>query len=232
MNCTPAPAQCGVCMTRPVCLLHNLYTHRHITPHEHPVSEHSFRRSAVLQTEGEVAGHLQVIKAGNGYSQRSINEGPAQPVSLIGSGHVLGAMSALGSRNLVTSIAYTDGRVCRVAMSPRMQESLYHRDSISQFGRFLHDSIDELTHWLDIHRTAGTTARVERALRHLGSRQRSSRIRVPDQGLLSRLIGCSREGLGRALQQLELRGSITRSGRGQIELHVTSSPAQRPAQLN
>lgn len=217
-------------MTRPVCLLHNLYTNRHIPPREHPVSEHSFRRTAVLQTEGELSGHLQVIKAGNGYSQRSVNAGPAQPVSLIGSGHVLGAMSVLGNRNLVTSIAYTDGRVCRLPMSPGLQETLCRRDSVTHFGRFLHDSIDELTHWLDIHRTSGTTARVERALLHLGERQHTRRIRVPDQGLLSRLIGCSREGLGRALQQLELRGSITRSGRGQIELHFTSPAA--PSRVN
>lgn len=219
-------------MTRPVCLLHSLYTHRHISLHDHPFTEHSFRRAAVLQTEGEQATHLQVIKAGNGYSQRSVNAGPAQPVSLIGSGHVLGAMSVLGNRNLVTSIAYTDGRVCRLPMSPGLQETLCRRDSVTHFGRFLHDSIDELTHWLDIHRTAGTTARVARALQHLGTRQHSSRIRVPDQGLLSRLIGCSREGLGRALQQLELSGTITRSGRGQIELHFTTSKAPLPAGMH
>ncbi|NLY28210.1 MAG: Crp/Fnr family transcriptional regulator [Alcaligenaceae bacterium] len=119
----------------------------------------------------------------------------------------------------MSSVAYTDVRVCRASQADAI-EQFGHTDSAQKFGLLLHKAMQELVRWVDIHRINGIPARAESALRHLTEQQGSRMVRIPEQAVFARLLGCSRETLARSLQYLEQQGRIRRAGRGHIEVNV------------
>lgn len=230
MGDSTVSTHCTTCVTRFRCLFFDLFKNTFSPGSKHGfiLTEHTIPKGTVAQKEGHVSTCLQVVKAGYLYGQRAIN-GQETPVSISGPGHVLGALSVLQAPCPISSVAYTDVRVCRASQADAILQ-FGHTDAAQKFGLLLHKAMQELVHWVDIHRINGIPARAESALRHLTGQQGSRMGRIPEQAVFARLLGCSRETLARSLQHLEQQGRIRRAGRGHIEVNMPFYDEETPQQ--
>lgn len=81
------------------------------------IHEHPFRKSEVLQVEGELSNHIAIVKLGTVEAIRQGVDGIERPVALFGRKQLIGAESLLGERNQLSGKAVSAGRLCVVGIA-------------------------------------------------------------------------------------------------------------------
>lgn len=187
------------------------------------VGERVFRRSDVLQRQGEAGDMLRVVKSGAVLLYRGGMMQMGLPVAIAGAGQILGATRLVEARAMLTVVAAGDTRVCEVAVSDMEQLGIFQAPAFHRaMGVAVFKALAILADWARVAHLAGTRARLAGALLMLEAQQKSERVRLPGHAVLGELLGVTRESVARAMVALEQEGCLTRVGRTYCELNPSA----------
>lgn len=223
MSLPPHPARrgaCGSCATQGMCPLARLEPglFAAVAPF---VTERAFRRTDVLQRQGEAVDMLRVVKSGAVllYRDGARQRGLPVAMAMAGPGQILGAVRLVDVPSVLTVAAAGDTRVCELATSDMerlgvLQAPAFHR----AMAEAVFKTLGILADWARVARLAGARTRLAGALLVMEAQQKSERVRLPGHAVLGELLGVTRESVVRAMSALEAEGCITRLGRTYCEL--------------
>lgn len=210
-------ARCHVCATRSVCIMGCVgeTTVRALTGviHEHP-----FRKSDVLQIEGEVSDHIAIVKLGTVEAIRQGVDGIERPVALFGRRQLIGAEGLLGERNQLSGKAVSAGRLCVVGIADLYRLGVIDRVFMSCVYSRISNSIGLLADWAHVVRRKGIQQQLLGALHLMSKDQGSQLIRLPSHVALAELLSTTRESVARNLRLLEQQGMLIRRDRWHCQL--------------
>lgn len=187
------------------------------------VKERVFRRSDVLQRQGDAGDTLRVVKSGAVLLYRGSTAQTSLPVAIAGTGQILGAARLVDVRAMLTVVAAGDTRVCEVAFSDMEQLGIFQVPAFHRVvGEAVFKTLAILADWSRLALLAGARTRLAGALLMLGAQQKSERVRLPGHAVLGKLLGVTRESVARAMVALEKEGCITRVGRTYCELNPSA----------
>lgn len=226
-------ARCHVCATRSVCIMGCVgeSTARALTG---VIQEHPFRKSDVLQLEGDVSDHIAIVKLGTVEAIRRGVDGIERPVALFGSRQLIGAEGLLGERNQLSGKAVSAGRLCVVSMAELYRLGVIDRIFMSYIYSRISNSIALLADWAHVVRRRGIQQQLLGALHLMSKDQGSQLIRLPSHVALADLLSTTRESVARNLRLLEQQGVLIRRDRWHCqltELSLVEKPSCR-AQTN
>jgi CRP-like cAMP-binding protein len=226
-------ARCQVCATRPVCIMSCVGESTAQTLagviHERP-----FRKSDLVQVEGEVADHIAIIKLGMVKAMRTGTGDSERPVALFGRGQLIGAYALLGQRNQVGARALSTGRLCMIDIAALYRLGVIDRVFLGCVYSVISNAFGHLADWAHVMRIKGIQQQLLGALQLMSKDQGNQLIRLPSHVALAELLSTTRESVARNLRLLEQQGLLNRRDRWHCQLtdpkivDVALPPANNP----
>lgn len=225
--------RCHVCATRPVCIM-GYVGEATAQALAGVIHEHSFRKSEVLQVEGEVSDHIAIVKLGTVEAIRQGVDGIERPVALFGRKQLIGAESLLGERNQLSGKAVSAGRLCVVGIADLYRLGVIDRVFMSCVYSRITNSIGLMADWAHVVRRKGIQQQLLGALHLMSKDQGTQLIRLPSHVTLAELLSTTRESVARNLRLLEQQGLLIRRDRWHCQLTeplVIDTPPCAPQML-
>ena len=178
-----------------------------------PEGGHLFR-------QGESSQSLWLVKTGLIVVGRTGADHEDHPLGFVGQGHVLGVQALAGLHASVWAKAEYESTVCLLPVDALAAG--WEKSASGVWQQLVEQSVDALIGWAVVSRKQRVKSRVMAALRLLGASQGGGRVLCPRQSHLAKVLGITRESLGRALAELEDEGAFVRVTRTQLELQGVS----------
>lgn len=169
-----------------------------------------------LLRQGELGQSLCLVKTGLVVLGRTGADREDQPLGFVGQGHVLGVQALAGLHASVWARAEYESTVCLLPVDAL--PAGWETTALAAWQPLVEQSVDALIDWAVVSRKQRVKSRVMAALQLLRASQGSSRVLCPRQSHLAKVLGITRESLGRALAELEDEGAFVRLSRTQLEL--------------
>jgi CRP/FNR family transcriptional regulator, cyclic AMP receptor protein len=215
---------CQNCATRSVCVLSQSGA---VTASllAQAIQEKGFRKSEVIQIQGEASRTIAVVKLGTVLGTRQGSEGTEVPVALFGRGRVLGGYAMLGQCNPLGVQALSAGRLCSVEIAELYRMGATDRNFLDGVYANINECVGHLADWTAIMHVKGIHRQLLLALRLIAQEQGSRSIRLPSQVALAALLSTTRESIARALLLLEQKEEIIRVDRSHCEITALPTSA-------
>jgi CRP/FNR family cyclic AMP-dependent transcriptional regulator len=210
-------ARCHVCATRSVCII-GCVGETAAQALTGMIHEHPFRKSDVLQIEGNVSDHIAIVKLGTVEAIRQGVDGIERPVALFGRRQLIGAEGLLGERNQLSGKAVSTGRLCVVGIADLYRLGVIDRVFMSCVYSRISNSIGLLADWAHVVRRKGIQQQLLGALHLMSKDQGTQLIRLPSHVALAELLSTTRESVARNLRLLEQQGLLIRRDRWHCQL--------------
>lgn len=210
-------ARCEVCATRSVCIMSCVGESTAQTL-AGVIHERLFRKSDVVQVEGEVADQITIVKLGTVKAIRRGVDAIERPVALFGRGQLIGAYGLLGQRNQVGAKALSAGRLCVIDIAALYRLGVIDRVFLGCVYTMISASFGHLADWAHVMRVKSIQQQLLGALQLLSNDQRSQLIRLPSHVALAELLSTTRESVARNLRLLEQQGLLNRRDRWHCQL--------------
>jgi len=182
------------------------------------VHERPFRKSDVLQIEGEVADHIAIVKLGTIKATRRGVDGIERPVALFGRGQLLGAYGLLGQRNQLSGKALSAGRLCVIGVADLYRLGVIDRVFLGCAYTMISSALGHLADWAHVMRVKGIQQQLLNALHLMAKDEHNQLIRLPSHVALAALLSTTRESVARNLRLLEQQGLLIRRDRWHCQL--------------
>lgn len=205
-------ARCQQCATRSACIVScvNAVTAEMLAS---AILEQPFHKGQVLQSQGDVAETIAVVKLGSVIGTRRGKDGTERPVALFGRGQLMGAYGLLGQRNQLGGLALSSGRQCVISITDLYRLGVMDRQFLGYVYAMITDSFGRLADWAQVMRVKGIQQQLLLALQLIGKGQGTQLIRLPSHVALAALLSTTRESVARNLRLLERQGLLVRQDR-------------------
>lgn len=210
-------ARCEVCATRSVCIMSSVSETTAQTL-AGVVREHPFRKSDVVQVEGEVSDRIAIVKLGTVKATRRGVDSVERPVALFGRGQLIGAYGLLSQRNQVGAKALSAGRLCVIDIADLYRLGVIDRVFLGSVYTMISASFGHLADWSHVMRVKGIQQQLLGALQLMSNDQSNQLIRLPSHVALAALLSTTRESVARNLRLLEQQGLLARRDRWHCQL--------------
>jgi len=189
-------------------------------------SERAVKKGEWLQTQGQVATKITIVKMGTVAGTRQVGARREESITVFAKGSVLGGGSLRGRPNTLGAQALTSCRICEISVA-----DLYRIGAVNQsFLNCLNDSgahtFSDLADWANIMHVKGVQLRLCLALHLLAQQSGNPNIRLPSHVVLASLLSVTRESVARNLRLLEQRGFLKRLDRWHCELLYPSGTVE------
>jgi len=181
-----------------------------------PEGEHLLR-------QGELGQSLCLVKTGLVVLGRTGPDGEEQPLGFVGQGHVLGVHALAGLHASVWARAEYESTVCLLPVDAL--PAGWVTTALAAWQPLVEQSVNALIDWAVVSRKQRVKSRVMAALQLLRASQGRRRVLCPRQSHLAKVLGITRESLGRALAELEAERAFVRLNRTLLELQDPSPVA-------
>ncbi len=208
----PDRKTCHECSSRRLCLIGRQGEATRV-PWPALVQEHRFRKGDLLQTQGETADSISVIKVGTALLQRVGPDEVARPVAMAGCGQALGTGAVLGTAERLTWVAVQEGRLCRIPAAALVRSGGLDAEFLQALLQEEAQAQARLADWSGLLHLRGVPAQLASALLQLSQLQRSTLVRLPTHTVLASLLATTRETIARSLTQLAQQGAVVRHDR-------------------
>ncbi len=219
-----ASVDCAQCALQSHCLIGRLApaTREALGAHIH---ERKIAAQHMLVQQNDRAHTLRIVKTGQAKCTRTGPDGRDRVIGFFGPGLALGLFAFFEQPNIFNAWAYSDVRVCEVAIDKiqalrQSDPQLEHRVTSHHFQYLNH-----LADWAAVANISSVAGRLSAALLQLGQIQRSLMVRLPSQTDLALQLGITRETVARIFKQLEAQGAVQRVDRVHCQLDVTQLSA-------
>ncbi|MDO9251354.1 MAG: Crp/Fnr family transcriptional regulator [Hydrogenophaga sp.] len=182
------------------------------------IRERPFRKSDVVQVEGEVADQIAIVKLGTVKATRRGVDAIERPVSLFGRGQLIGAFGLLGQRNQVGCKALSAGRLCVIDIAALYRLGVFNRMFLGCVHTMISTSFGHLADWAHVMRVKGIQQQLLGALQLMSHDQSNQLTRLPSHVALAELLSTTRESVARNLRLLEQQGLLIRRDRWHCQL--------------
>jgi CRP-like cAMP-binding protein len=182
------------------------------------IRERPFRKSDVVQVEGEVADQIAIVKLGTDKATRRGVDAIERPVSLFGRGQLIGAFGLLGQRNQVGCKALSAGRLCVIDIAALYRLGVFNRMFLGCVHTMISTSFGHLADWAHVMRVKGIQQQLLGALQLMSHDQSNQLTRLPSHVALAELLSTTRESVARNLRLLEQQGLLIRRDRWHCQL--------------
>ena len=182
------------------------------------IHERSFRKSDLVQVEGEVADHIAIVKLGTVIATRRGVDAIERPVALFGRGQLIGAYGLLGQRNQVGGKALSAGRLCVIDIAALYSLGVFDRVFLGCVYTMISTSFGHLADWAHVMRVKGILQQLLGALQLMSKDQSNQLTRLPSHVALAELLSTTRESVARNLRLLEKEGLLIRRDRWHCQL--------------
>ncbi|MDZ4294971.1 MAG: hypothetical protein A3B67_15070 [Burkholderiales bacterium RIFCSPHIGHO2_02_FULL_66_10] len=205
------------CATRSVCIMNGLgeSTAQALAGVIH---ERTFRKSDVVQVEGEMADQITIVKLGTVKATRRGVDAIERPVALCGRGQLIGAFGLFGQRNQVGAEALSAGRLCMIDIADLYRLGVIDRVFLGCVYNMISTSVGHLADWAHVMRVKGIQQQLLGALRLMSNDHSNRLIRLPSHVALAELLSTTRESVARNLRLLEQQGLLNRRDRWHCQL--------------
>ena len=210
-------ARCQVCATRSVCIM-SCVGETTAQTLAGAIHERSFRKSDLVQVEGEVADHIAIVKLGTVIATRRGVDAIERPVALFGRGQLIGAYGLLGQRNQVGGKALSAGRLCVIDIAALYSLGVFDRVFLGCVYTMISTSFGHLADWAHVMRVKGILQQLLGALQLMSKDQSNQLTRLPSHVALAELLSTTRESVARNLRLLEKEGLLIRRDRWHCQL--------------
>lgn len=210
-------ARCQVCATRSVCIM-SCVGETTAQTLAGVIHERSFRKSDMVQVEGEVADYIAIVKLGTVIAMRRGVDAIERPVALFGRGQLIGAYGLLGQRNQVGGKALSAGRLCVIDIAVLYRLGVFDRVFLGCVYTMISTSFGHLADWAHVMRVKGIQQQLLGALQLMSKDQSNQLTRLPSHVALAELLSTTRESVARNLRQLEKEGLLIRRDRWHCQL--------------
>lgn len=179
-----------------------------------PLVERAVSPGEYVQRQGLPVRQLVAPKVGLLILRRRGPLAADRAAAVVGPGHTLGLRAvATPGVAAVDAAALTPARLCVRTVEAPVGTALPPALVVAW------DRLAEtLADWATVGRLPVAVQRVEGTLRLLARAQGSSRLALPERGVLGELSGCAPETVSRALAALERAGRLRRGGGRAVEL--------------
>lgn len=174
-----------------------------------------------VETQGQTAAHLTLIKLGYFKAERRGSSGDRAAVCVLGRGRIGGYAGLFKQPSVMSLTALTPSRVCQLPISAVYDHAFVERDFRQYLYTAIGQHIENMADWCSLVRESNISKRLMLAFELLAQEEGSRTIRIPNHQILGELVVARRESVARHIGQLFHAGRIIKLDRWRVVLNPT-----------